>query len=428
MTAPQPLTETERRVADAVDIEGLVDATRRLVRIRSDAGDETACQEAVAALMRDAGLETDVWDIDLPTVQDHPAASWEVDRARALGVVGRLPGTEPTDGPTLVLNGHVDVVPPGHESDWTHPPFAGALEQGRLYGRGALDMKGPLMAGLHAMAAVERAGVRLRGTVLLHSVVGEEDGGIGTLAAILRGHTGDAAIVMEPTRLQVAPIQSGCINFRVVVPGRAAHGATRTEGVSAIEKLYPLHRALLALEAERNEPYVGRPLYGRGPIPFPLSVGTVRGGSWASSVPEQVVIEGRLGVLPGETMPEARSALEQAVGAAARQDSFLRTSPPVVEWWGGRFYPVDTPVEAPIVDTLSTALRDLTGNAPGLEAVPFGADAGLFAHVAAMPVVLFGAGDIRRAHRPDEYVDVEELVLMSRTLAVTALRYCGVSE
>lgn len=411
-----------------MDVDALVEATRRLVRIRSDDGRETAVQQAVASLLLDLGLEVDQWEIDLPALQAHPAASWEIERESARGVVGTLPTLGDPSGPALVLNGHVDVVPPGDPSLWTHPPFAGAVEDGRLYGRGALDMKGPLMAGVFALAAIRRSGVALCGKAIVHSVVGEEDGGLGTLASILRGHTGDAAIVMEPTRLRVAPVQSGCVNFRIVVPGRAAHGAMRSEGVSAIEKLYPVHRALLDLEAERNRPYVAQPLHGGSPIPFPISVGTVRGGSWASSVPERVVVEGRLGVLPGETMQGARDALETAVKAAADSDLFLAERRPSVEWWGGRFYPVDTPVDEPIVRTVSGALRDVLDASPPYEAVPFGADAGLFAHVAGMPVVLFGAGDIRSAHRPDESIDIDELVAMSRVLAVTVLRYCGVSD
>lgn len=418
-------TDLERRIVAAVDGEGLVRAAQRLVRIRSDGGHEVEAQKAVSELMSEHGLIVDQWEIDLPEVQRHEAASWEIERKRALGVVGSLRGHS-RDGPTLVLNGHVDVVPAGQRNTWTHPPFDGVIDDGRLYGRGALDMKGPLVAGLFALSALRRAGVELDGTAILHSVVGEEDGGIGTLASILRGHTGDAAIVLEPTRMVVAPVQSGCINVRIAVPGIAAHGAIRTEGVSALEKLHIVHRAVIALEDERNRPFRGAPLYRPYPTPFPICIGTVRGGSWASSVPDLVTVEGRVGVLPGETMADARLAFENAVEAAAENDDFLRDHPPKVEWWGGRFYPVNTPVDSEVVTTLASALMDVRGEAAPFEAVPFGADAGLFAHVADMPAVLFGAGDIRRAHAPDEFIDIDELVEMSRVLALAVARFCGV--
>lgn len=419
------LTSAERLVADAVDKDGLIEATVELVRIRSDRGREIEAQEYVAARAETLGLEVDRWEVDLPRVKAHPAASWEIERDRAVGVAASLAGGE---GRTLVLNGHVDVVPPGPDSEWSHPPFEGVRSGGRIYGRGALDMKGPLMAGLYALAAVRGAGVTLDGRAVLQSVFGEEDGGLGTLAAILRGHVGSGAIVMEPTRSVVAPVQSGCLNFRVIVPGRAAHGAIRTEGVSALEKLFPVYHALVELEDRRNEAFRGRELYGPYPTPFPICVGTVSGGSWASSVPERVVIEGRIGVLPGESMEAARDALEECVGAAAVDDPFLHAQPPTVEWWGGRFFPVETPVDDPLVTTLDSAVHAVRGASPAFEAVPFGADAGLFSNVARMPAVLFGAGDIRRAHAPDEYIDEDELVQMSQVLAVSILRYCGAAD
>ena len=133
-------------------------------------------------------------------------------------------------GPTLVLNGHVDVVPPGDAARWTTPPFRMDVRDGRAYGRGVLDMKGPLVAGLAGLKAVLDSDVALDGSLLVHSVIGEEDGGLGTLATVLRGHTGDGTIVLEPTGLQVATAQAGALNFRLSVPGRAAHGALRHVG------------------------------------------------------------------------------------------------------------------------------------------------------------------------------------------------------
>jgi acetylornithine deacetylase len=411
------------RALDAVDVDGLVEAARGLVRIPTQEGRETPAQEAMAGLMEAAGLKTDVWRLDLHAVQAHPACAWEIERDEALGVVGSLEGSG--GGPTLLLNGHVDVVPPGDEALWSHPPFGGVVADGRLYGRGALDMKGPLMAGLFAIRAVHDADVRLRGTVRLQSVVAEEDGGLGTLATILRGYTGDAAIVMEPTELAVAPVQAGCVNFRVRVPGLAAHGAVREEGVSAFEKAFAVYDAIRVLEEERNRDTEADPLFAPYRLPFPISIGTMHGGEWASSVPEHARMEGRLGVRPDESLDAARAALERTVAAAAAADPFLRDHPPRVEWWGGRFLPARTDLDHPIVRALCAGVEVETGSPPRLEAVPFGADAGLLQHVGGTPPVVFGAGDIRRAHRPDEFVEIDELIRMCRILAATIVRYCG---
>jgi acetylornithine deacetylase len=421
---PRPaLTPNETRVLDAIEVGPLVEAVQSLVRVESWAGRETRAQELVAELCGESGLDVDVHEIDVAAVQAHPDCSWEIERAHALGVSGTLRGRG--TGRSLVLNGHVDVVPPGDERLWSHPPFGGVVADGRIWGRGSLDMKGPLAAGLFALRAIRRAGVDLAGSAHLQSVVGEEDGGLGTLAAILRGPPADGAIVMEPTELVVVPVQAGCLNFRIRASGLAAHGAVREEGVSAFEKVFALYDAIGTLETERNAAFTGDPLFARYAVPFPISIGTMRGGDWASSVPDHASMEGRMGVRPGESFDAARRALEDAVAAAATRDPWMAEHPPSVEWWGGRFQSAVTPADDPLTLALQGAATDVLGREAPLEAVPFGADAGLLANVGGMATVLFGAGDIRNAHRPDEHVSIDALVAMARTLAVAALRYCG---
>lgn len=420
------LTPLESRVAEAVDVSALVETAQRLVRIPSWNGNETPAQELMAELMDVAGLEVDRWPIPMVEVASHPHYAAEIPRKEALGLVGTLRGTG--GGRDLILDGHVDVVPPGDEALWTHPPFAGVAEGGRLYGRGALDMKGPLAAGLYALDALRRAGVELAGTVHLFSVVGEEDGGMGTLASILRGYRAHGAVVMEPTELVVAPAQAGCVNFRVRVTGKAAHGAVREEGVSALEKLFPVYRALQGLEKSRNRRLGGDPLFLRYQTPFALCVGTVRGGDWASSVPDHVTVEGRLGVAPGEDPDAARREMAEALAAMAGDDPWLSDHPPVLEWWGGRFLAARTDPAHPLVEALQSASSSILERDVPLAGMTYGADMGLLANVAQVPTVLFGAGDIRRAHRPDEYVDVADLAAMARSLAIAAVRFCGAAS
>ncbi|MDX1567541.1 MAG: M20/M25/M40 family metallo-hydrolase, partial [Longimicrobiales bacterium] len=281
----------------------------------------------------------------------------------------------------------------------------------------------------------------------LESVVGEEDGGLGTLATLERGYRADGAVVMEPTNEAVAPAQAGAFNFRVRVPGLAAHGAVRDEGVSAIENFIPIYRALEDLERRRNEALGDDPLFRSYPLPFPICVGTIRGGDWASSVPDHLTFEGRFGVAPGERVSDARRSLEEAVAEAAEKDPWLRDHPPTVEWWGGRFDPARTPSDHPLVESIMAAAEAvdrrgseaLGGRGPGapgpdasappgprLRGMTYGADMGLLVNEGGVPTVLYGPGDIRRAHRPDEYVAVDALVRASRTLAVGMMRFCGV--
>jgi acetylornithine deacetylase len=419
---PLPLSPLEERVLEAVDLEGLLGCLGELVALRSDRGLESPMQERMAELMEQAGMEVDRWPIDLEALARHPAFSTEIPREEALGVVGRMGEGR---GPVLVLNGHVDVVPAGERERWSVPPWQATLRDGRLYGRGAVDMKGALCCALFALRALREAGVVPAGAVLFQSVVGEEDGGLGTLAAVERGHTGDGAIVLEPTELAVAPAQAGALNFRLTVPGRAAHGALRTEGVSPLDHFLPIYAAMQGFEAERNRG-VDDPLFADYQIPFPLCIGTLRSGVWASTVAESLVCEGRLGVAVHEEPARVRRAFEALVEGVAEGDPWLREHPPLLEWWGGQFEPAAIPADHPLVTTLAAAHGSATGEPPPLRGMPFGADMRLLVNQGGTPTVMYGPGDIRKAHAPDEYVPVAELEVATRTLALMILRFCGV--
>jgi acetylornithine deacetylase len=416
------ITSEEARVLDHLDLGGMVESVCDLVKIPSVGGSESPAQEWVAAWMRDAGLDVDVWELDYPVLEAHPAFSAEVEREEGLGVVGTL--GEDRGGRSLILNGHVDVVPPGDEDQWSFSPWEGRVEGGRVLGRGALDMKGGLMCALYAAKAIQDAGVRLKGRVHLEAVIGEEDGGVGTLATILRGYRADGAVIMEPTGLAICPSQAGALNFRITVRGKAAHGCVRTEGVSALEKLWPVHHELLALEARRNH-NCSDPLFRGFEIPFPLSIGKVCGGDWPSSVPDWVCLEGRYGLAPDEDVAEAQGQFAAALTRAAAEDSWLKKVPPELEWWGGRFLPACTPQAHPLVGELTNAYQELHGEDPDLSGVTFGSDMRLLVREAGTPTVLFGPGDIRRAHASDESIAVRELEQTLRTLALFTLRFCG---
>ncbi len=444
------LDGTERRALDALDLGAMTGLLCELVAIPSLDGDESDAQRAVAAWLRAAGLSVDEWEADLAALAAHPEWCHEVERDEAIGVVGWTGGAG--GGRDLMLNGHIDVVPPGDLAAWTAPPFAPQVRDGRVYGRGAVDMKGGLCCALAAARAIHDAGVRLRGRLSVASVVGEEDGGTGTLATLLRGHTAHGAVITEPTRLRLVTAQAGSLMFRLTVSGLSAHACVREEGVSAVEKSVPLLAALRRLEAERCDADVGpygsaadaspvaavspdracvagdphSPLFAKYRLPWPIEVGTVRAGDWASSVPDTLVAEGRYGVAVGEDPAEARRALEDAVARASAADPWLAAHPPRVEWWGGRFDPAATSADDPVAAAVSEAAASVFGEAPCVEGVTYGADMRLLVNVGRIPTVMFGPGDVRVAHMPDEHVPLADLEAAARTLVVAALRFCGV--
>jgi acetylornithine deacetylase len=447
------LTSIERRALEALDVGGLVALLRELIAIPSLDGEESPAQRAVAAWLRGAGLSVDEWEIDLDGLAAHPDWCHEVERDEARGVVGWT--GESRGGRDLMLNGHIDVVPAGELSRWTAPPYRADVRDGCVFGRGAVDMKGGLCCALAALRAVHDAGIRLRGRLSVASVVGEEDGGTGTLATLLRGHTAHGAVITEPTRLRLVTAQAGSLMFRLTVPGLSAHACVREEGVSAVEKFVPLLAALRRLEAERcGAPAAGvigpggalasvavpeaggasvagdphGPLFSAHRLPWPIEIGTLSAGDWASSVPDMLTAEGRYGVAVGEDPAQARRVLEDAVARAAATDAWLSEHPPRVEWWGGRFDPAETAPDDPVAVAVSAAAVSVLGDAPPVEGVTYGADMRLLVGAGHIPTVMFGPGDVRVAHMPDEHVPLVELEAAARTLVVAALRFCGAED
>jgi acetylornithine deacetylase len=418
-----PVVQVLDAVVELTDT--LLDELAALVRIPSVSGTdaENDAQAHVAGRFADAGLEVDHWPIDLPALTAHPDfPGMEVDRDEAWGLVGRLHGVG--DGPTLMLNGHIDVVPVGDPGSWTAPPYSADVRAGCLHGRGSCDMKAGLIASLWAVQALRSAGVGLRGDVVLASVQGEEDGGLGTFATLQRGWRADACVIPEPTELDVVPANSGALTFRLRIRGQATHAARRAEGVSAIDKFWPVSQALADLERRRHASV--DPVVARWPLAHPLSIGRVRAGDWASSVPDLLVAEGRLGVAIGEATDHARADLEGAVAEACERDPWLRDHPVEVEWWGGQFASGRIPPESDLVDRVRAAHRAAAGGRPpDVYGAPYGSDLRLLTGLAGIPTLQYGPGDARLAHGPDEAVPVADVATAARTLALLAVDVCG---
>ncbi|MFZ1395676.1 MAG: ArgE/DapE family deacylase [Candidatus Promineifilaceae bacterium] len=418
----------EQTVLDNLDFDALLQALDRLVQIPSLDGspEERTVQEESAVLMQSLGLNVETWEIDFATLTQHPAYTAEVARSAGLGVLGSYGQGH---GPTLILNGHTDVVPAGELERWHYPPWRATYNpaNGNVYGRGALDMKGGLCCGLFAVKAIIDAGVQLKGRVHVQAVIGEEDGGAGTLAAVLHGPQADAAIIMEPTELMIAPAQAGAYNFRITIPGKAAHGAMRFEGVDPLEKFLLVYQAILALEKARNAD-AAHPLFANYPVPYPICVGKIQGGVWASTVAETLTFEGRYGVKIGEDPAAAKQAFEAWVQTAVQHDPWLRENPPVIEWWGAQFDPAEIGVEERVVVETAVSYQQITGQPPKIQGMPYGADMRLLVNVGGIPTLMFGPGDVRKAHQPDEHVPLADLKICAQTLALTILRFCQIAD
>ncbi len=403
----------------------MVSALSEITRIPSISGtaDENGIQEFLAGQLTRVGLEVDHWQIpleDTVTMDGFPGA--EVGRREAWGLVGCARGTG--GGRSLMLNAHVDVVPPGDLAAWApRSPFSGDADGDFVYGRGSCDMKGGLIAAMWAARALVQAKVPLRGDIVLACVVAEEDGGLGTFATLNRGWRADACVIPEPTSLDLVPAAGGSLTFRLHIPGLAAHASRRTSGVSAVEKFWPVFLALRDLEKRRNAS--PDPLMARWDIAYPVEIGTVRAGDWSSTVPGSLIAEGRYGVALGELPAAARRELENAVGRACQADRWLRDHPVKVEWWGGQFAPGMTDPASAIARVLGAAHAQVSAYQQQCWGAPYGSDLRLMTGLGGVPTVHYGPGDVGLAHGPREQVPIAEVLTAARALAVLAIEYCS---
>ena len=382
-----------------------------LVRLPSVTGAERAVLERFAQTARAHGLAAQTHVHDLAALRADPGyPGEEAPRDELFGAAAVLRGRD-RQAPRLCLNGHLDVVAPGNES-WAREPFSGAVENGRLHGRGSADMKGAVVAALHAVVAVAAAG-GTEGDVVVQAVASEEDGGLGTFAALREDDDFAACLIPEPTAFGLTCAQAGALTFTGEIAGVAAHAATRLEGVSAIDRYVVVHQALADFERELNTD-VAHPLMSAVELPYPVSVGRIDGGNWSSTVPDRVVFEGRVGVPIGEDPAALRERFEAVVRGACPEAR--------IEWSGGRFAPGETRVDHDWPQLVQRAAAAELERAVEAVGVPYGADMRLFCE-RGIPCVMFGTPGLERAHAVDEYVEVADLVTLARVIVRVIARF-----
>jgi acetylornithine deacetylase len=385
-----------------IDARALARDAAALVAVPSVTGDERAALVRLAELAERLGLRADLHRHDLAALRAHPGYPGEEPARDDLWGLTVTAGGDRGSG-RLAVCGHVDVVPDG-SVPWSRAH--GSEEDGWLYGRGSVDMKGAMVAALHALAALEGAGPE----VVLVAVASEEDGGLGAFAALERDAAFDACLIPEPTGFDVVCAQAGALTFEGVVPGVAAHAAHRLEGVSAIDRYLPVHAALAEHERALNAD-VAHPLMRALELPYPVLVGRLEAGEWSSTVPDRLRFEGRAPVRVGEEVPAARAALE-AVVARACPEATLR-------WPGGQFASGETDAAHPFVALVRSALAAEVGREVALAGVPWGADMRLWT-ARGIATVMAGTPGIERAHAVDERVRVDDLVTLARAIARVA--------
>ncbi|MCC8179427.1 MAG: M20/M25/M40 family metallo-hydrolase, partial [Planctomycetes bacterium] len=319
----------ERRELDLAQLQSLVAADTSIARMGA-VGNEMNGQKIVMEILEGLGATLDIFEPEYAAMNSCPEVNPDHDYAGRPNVVGTIKGTG--GGRSLLINGHIDTVSPEADKGWTSPPLQPTIRDGKLYGRGTCDMKGGLSAALSALAALRDCGIRLKGDVVVESVVDEEGGGNGTLACCCKGYRADAAIVPEPSQLQLTPAHMGWLFYRVAFVGRAIHCAFKWKGVNAIEKCLKTVAMLQEMErewaVEQRHPYLPPPT---------VSIGRIDGGIGAAIVPDRCGRDFSVHYLPRD--PEDDSWMGAAVDNEVRarlgrlfaSDPWLAAHPPQVD-------------------------------------------------------------------------------------------------
>jgi acetylornithine deacetylase len=418
--------EIQKRVCNEIEKmnEEIVQTVQSLVRIPSVVGSEGQAQEFMEERYRSmAPLEVICFQPEIDRVKDHPAfidtgMSYEGRR----NVIGLLPGNKTS--PSLILNGHVDVVSPEPVRSWSHDPWGAETVGDRIYGRGTGDMKAGLLANFFALKGILKAGLRPKGTVILQSVIDEEAGGAGgTLASLMGGYTADGMICTEPHNLQVTIAHAGINYFRVRVFGKTSHAGLAHLGVNAIGKMYLIYQALIDLDEKRGRE-IHFPLFEKGSgRSCHINVGTMKAGDWPSNVAGSAEIECRIGFVPGEKAEEIKQMIERTIHEAVQKDPWLREHPPEIEWFGWHADPWYQDPNHPFVQSFKRAAEKVLGRDVDLIGRASGIDS-RFSQYFNMAAACTGprASNI---HGIDEYVEIPSIFQVTQVLAMATLQWCG---
>lgn len=393
-----------------------------LIRIPSITGNEGPIQEFIAQELGEMGLDIDVFVPPLEELRKHPAfVEPPQDYEGRPNVVGTLKGDG--GGKSLLLNGHVDVIPGGDPASWVHGYWSGDVEDGKLYGRGASDMKSGLAAMTMAVKAVVESGIKLKGDVILEYVVDEELTGNGTLACVMKGYEADAGICCESSSMCVQPASIGRMWFEIKVKGKAAGIQRRWEGVNAIDKGYLVTQIVAEFEKIRVA-RLSHPLYPNTLGAIPCMVGAMESGSYHSAFPDSCLLKGSIATLPGEDNAAVKAEFIEFLRDKVAGDPWLRDNPPEVVFTGYFAEPSEIPVNDSIVQTLCKTFTKILGTEPVISGREGAADIRFMNSDNNTPTVIFGPGMTEQMHANNEWVKVENLIRSTKVLAHTVLEWC----
>lgn len=407
--------------------EDMVGFLRRIIQIPSVTGNEGPIQDFLAGYLSDMGLEVDRFIPSLEELRIHPAYVKEAQpyagRPNVVAISRGLGG-----GRSLLFNGHIDVIPEGAQENWEHGPWSGDVADGKMYGRGASDMKSGVAAFTMAIQAIQGSGIRLKGDVIAEYVMDEELTGNGTLACVMKGYKADAGICCETSSMHVQPGSIGRIWFEIKVKGKAAGIQKHFEGVSGIELGYIITKIVSEFEAQRKAT-LSHPLYPDINSSIPCTIGQFESGTYYSAFPDSCLLKGSMATVPGENSRQVKEAfIEFIQRRAAEEHPWMKEHPPEVVYTGYFAEPSAIPADSPIVLALCESFEAVMGTTPPITGRQGAADIRHLNTYGDTPTVIFGPGKTEQMHANNEWVCVEDYLNAAKILARTILEWCGIAE
>lgn len=425
--SPELIKSIEEAVSKNFDDE--IAFVQKVVRFGGQRGEELEIQNELFQQYQSRGYNTTKLEMSQEVLSQHAGAGrFSEKHSKAPVVVGvHEPKTSSPAGKSLILNGHIDIVPIGPKELWTHDPYSGIIEGDWLYGRGSCDMRAGAVANLYALDALRSIGKQPASKVIIESVPEEESTGNGTMATHLAGYTADAVIIPEPTNENLIRANVGVIWFKVSVAGRPVHVLKAKEGSNAIESIWKIVGGLKELEKEMNDQKQGRLYFEDLAQPINLNVAMIEGGDWASSVPAWCSIDCRVALFPGVTAQSVADQIEAKINEVSKTDAFLRDSPPKIAWNGffAEGYVLEPGSKAE--EVLGYVHRHATGKELESVTMPAYLDTRIFALEQKIPALCYGPiGEC--LHGFDERVSVNSIRRVTVAIALFIAEWCGLED
>lgn len=401
--------------------------TLALVRFASLRGEEHAVQDFVFRALRDRGYAIDRFAMDRDAIERHPGGGPFTDAHSTAPIVVGIHRPRDETGRSLILQAHVDVVPPGPANMWSRPAFEPHIDGDWFYGRGGADMKAGHAANLFCLDALRRIGLQPAATVYIQSVVEEESTGNGALMTHLRGYKADAVLIPEPEEEKLVRANTGVLWFQVEVRGVPVHVREMSNGSNAIDGAYRVIGELRKLEADWNEAKAGRVHFENEAHPINLNIGKIEGGDWASSVPCWCRLDCRISIYPGVSAVEAAQEIRDRLSAFSRADLFLANNPPIVTFNGfhAEGYVQEPGTEAENV--LARAHKAATGRALESFMTPGYLDTRVYALYDQIPSLCYGPIS-QNIHGFDERVSLASVKRITGAMALFVAEWCGLES